>query len=353
MRIAYIGPGEGTSKDRLHALERLGHSVVLIDPWSWLGRSPWIGRWLHHLGGIGSALQINNRVVHEVIAAQAELIWVNQGECLGSALLKRLSSRQVPIVNYTNDDPFGGPNWQRFFAYRKALPYYDVLAVPRMVNVAEAKAAGARQVIRIFLSADEIAHRPRSLTAAQLNAYRSEVVFVGTWMPERGLFMARLIELGVPLSIWGNRWQKAREWPQLKPYWRGYGLYDSNAYAAALLSARICLGLLSKDNRDLHTSRSVEIPSLGALLCAERTQDHLDLYKDGEEAIFWGNADECAARCHELLADEARRRQIAEAGHRRALRNNLFNEPILQRIIDAAIAVAPAALPSQTHTVVG
>jgi hypothetical protein len=53
MRIVYIGQGFGTSLHRMRAIERIGHKVKLVDPWSWLGQTPWMTRWLHHLGGIG------------------------------------------------------------------------------------------------------------------------------------------------------------------------------------------------------------------------------------------------------------------------------------------------------------
>ncbi len=118
---------------------------------------------------------------------------------------------------------------------------------------------------------------------------------------------------------------------------REAGLHNDDAYAAAIQSSKVCLGLLSKGNRDLHTQRSLEIPALGGLLCAERTIEHLTLYDEGREAVFWQDAEECAAHCHRLLADESLRREIARRGHERAQRNNHYNEPMLTTVIERAI----------------
>lgn len=337
VRIAYIGPGWGTSLHRARALERLGHTVTLIDPWSWLGRSKWVGRWLHHAGGFGVGLRIDRRLFEAVAAARPELIFVNQGEFLGPALLRRLRTLEVPIVNYTNDNPFSNRDGLRFHRYRKALPYYDLLAVPRAENLEQAKRHGIRNVVRVWFSADEVLHQPRQLSAEARECYAADVAFIGTWMPERGPFMAELIRRGVPLAIWGDRWHKAPEWPVIAPHWRGPGMYDDDGYAAAVQSARICLGLLSKGNRDLHTTRSTEIPALGGLLCAERTSEHQALYEEGREAIFWQDAAECAAQCQRLLADEPLRQQIARRGHERARRNNHYNEPMLAAVIEQAV----------------
>lgn len=114
-------------------------------------------------------------------------------------------------------------------------------------------------------------------------------------------------------------------------------MYDESAYASAIAAAKISLGLLSKGNRDLHTRRSVEIPSIGGLLCAERTSEHLALYDEGTEAVFWNDAAECAAQCHRLLADDDLRASISKRGHHRALRNNLFNEPLMASIVKAVL----------------
>ena len=336
LHIAYIGPEWGTSLHRARALQRLGHAVTLIDPWSWLGRSKWVGRWLHHAGGLGVGLRIDRRLFEAVAAARPELIFVNQGEFLGPALLRRLRTLDVPIVNHTNDNPFSGRDGLRFRRYWKALPYYDLLAVPRAENVEQAKRQGVRNVVRVWFSADEVVHQPRQLSAEARERYAADVAFIGTWMPERGPFMAELIRRGVPLAIWGDRWQKDSEWPVIAPHWRGPGIYDDDGYAAAIQSARICLGLLSKGNCDLHTSRSTEIPALGGLLCAERTSEHQALYEEGHEAIFWQDAAECAAQCQRLLADEPLRQEIARRGQERARRNNHYNEPMLTGILKTA-----------------
>ena len=340
MRIAFLGNSGGTSRHRANALVRLGHRVEAIDPRAWLPTGRWVGPWMYRAGGVGSNILLARRIAVAVAAGRPDLVWVDQGEWFGPRMLCAIREgcgAAVPIVNYTVDDPFGGRDARRFTGYLHALPEYDLLAVVRAENVAEASAHGARKVLRVWFAADELAHAPRELNVEQRQRFASEVVFVGTWMPERGPFMAELIRRGVSLSIWGNRWQKAREWQQLAPYWRGPHLDTDDDYAAAILAAKITLGLLSKGNRDLHTTRSLEIPALGGLFCAERTNEHLELYEDGREAVFWSDAAECAGQCLALLSDEPRRQAIAAAGHARALRNGHYNEQVMARILDAAI----------------
>src|SRR5919106_4024178 len=129
MRISYIGPNAGTSRHRADALRRLGHAVSLVDPWDYLGRSRWVGRWLQHAGALGVPLLIDRPIFQRVRESKPELVWIDQGAFLGPGVLQRLRSLSAPIVNYTIDDPFGGRDRLRFRLYLKAIPYYDVLAV--------------------------------------------------------------------------------------------------------------------------------------------------------------------------------------------------------------------------------
>ena len=215
------------------------------------------------------------------------------------------------MINLNLDDPFGRRDLNSWTQYRSAVSEYDLVVVVREENIAEARALHAKRVLRIYRAADEVAHAPRELTPAEQEKWGSEVLFVGTAFPERGAFFRELVRLGVPLSIYGNKWSELKEWKALKTCWRGPGLEDPYSYSTAILAAKVSLGLLSKENRDLHTTRSMEIPSLGGAFCAERTSEHLHLYEEDKEAVFWSSPEECAAKCAALLADDVWRRGVA------------------------------------------
>jgi spore maturation protein CgeB len=260
-----------------------------------------------------------------------DLCWVDAGRWVTPKVIKLLRQHAQKIVSYSIDDPLGPRDGRRFKAYRQSLSCYDLCVVMRAQNVVEAKALGAKNVMRVFMTADEITHAPRSLTEEDYKQWSSEVLFVGTWMPERGSFLLKLIKLGVPLSIRGSSWHRSPEWHELKKYWKP-AVYGDD-YAKAIQCAKISLGLLSKGNRDLHTTRSSEIPSFGGLLCSERTSEHSEMYEEGREALFWSDAADCASICKLTLADEDGRQAIAKAGSERVRRNGHFNEVMLNKII--------------------
>ncbi len=109
---------------------------------------------------------------------------------------------------------------------------------------------------------------------------------------------------------------------------------DDLDYPKSLNATRINLGFLRKANRDLQTTRSVEIPACRAFLLAERTDEHLGLFTEGVEAEFFDGPEELLAKCRHYLAHDDERRRVAEAGFARCIRDGYDNEGRLRRVLD-------------------
>lgn len=341
LSILYIGTSskESTSRHRADALKRLGHDVLIFDPHLECSRHL-RSRYLFYFH-YRTGFRLLQPVITKVFfnwrnrnPRSFDIVYVDSGEWIGQRLAQDLHSI-APLILYVLDDPTGGNDRRRFDTLKKALPYYDLCTVVRDQNVEEFNGLGARRVIRVWRSYDEVAHLPVKLSNDERRQYQSEVCFVGTWFPERGPLMGRLLDSGVPLSIWGDRWQKAHEWNKLKSAWRGPAVYNDD-YAKAVCASKVVLGLLCKGNRDLHTQRSLEIPRIGGLLCAERTAEHEELFENWKEAVFWNNADECAQICFKILSDTSTANRIRAAGQKRVMTLQKGNEDICREILDVA-----------------
>ncbi len=340
MNILYIGSSRdgSTSAHRADALRRLGHDVIAVDPYvlSTLGLSrPGIGK-LHYRTGYRFVQRALTRWIESGAfgAAGPEAVWVDSGELFGPEAVKALRRRYGPTILYNHDDVTGPRDGARFSSLKRALREFDLCVVVREPSVLEYQALGVKRVMKVWRSYDEVAHKPFALDEEIPVQFRSDVVFVGTWIKgdERDTFLAELLSRKVPLTIWGDRWHKSPAWSLLRPYWRGPSLAGRD-YIAALQGAKVCLGLLSRGNRDRHTTRTVEIPYAGALFCAERTDEHLQLYDEDREAVYWSDAQECAAKCAALLADERRRLSIRAAGACKVRSLSVGHEDICRAVL--------------------
>jgi len=342
MRILYLGSSNNitTSWYRAKALERIGHQVIVIDPYEFidLNSRPYIFRFVHYRTGYKFlqkkiAEWVHNKLIHQ---AAVDLVWVDSGELIGKTIVQNIKKLGLPIVLFNHDDPTGKRDGNRFKSLKEALPFYTVVTAVRQETENELIELGANKVIRIWRSYDEVMHNSNLVKGPIESQYQSDVSFIGTWMRGEGRdeFLLQLIKRGISIAIWGSRWNKSKYWQELYPYWRGDSLGGSD-YVKAILGAKICLGFLSTGNRDLHTTRTMEIPFAGGLFCAKRTSDHLSLYRDGIEAVFWDDINECYEKCKLLIDNPQKREAIRLAGHQRVLNNNVGNEAICKSILSA------------------
>lgn len=336
MTILYIGSSEPFSNAwcRAEALRREGHTVLHFEPKVALPPGKW-QRMLHYRTGYRLvARTVLAKLKAFIGGSDFEMAWVDSGELISAECVRFLKNRCKKVVNYNSDDPTGGRDSGRWGTFLRAIKEYDLLVVNRPESEVEYRAYGAKRVLRAFRTYDPVLHQPVEMTAEERALWSSEVAFVGTWMPERGPFMQRLLELGIPLSIYGNRWEKAPEHRRLKAAIKGPAVTGRN-YVLAIQGAKISLGLLSKGNRDRHTRRSAEVPFIGSLFCAERTDEHLALFNENLEAVFWADADECAARIKALLGDSALRDKIAANGRERVIANRLDNDSFVHNVMES------------------
>ena len=70
------------------------------------------------------------------------------------------------------------------------------------------------------------------------------------------------------------------------------------------------------------------------MLCAQRTSEHLKLYEENVEAVFWDNVDECIEQCRKLVNDDVFRESVRIAGMQRVRKNKLGHENQCQIILD-------------------
>jgi len=336
MRILYLGDDseDRTSVHRARALVRLGHDVLHVNPQNAIPGSRAIAALNVRTGFRLFQSRVNRHILLAIEGRRFDLAWIDCGEQLGAAVHKVLKAMGAAIVNYNVDNPFCRRDRRKWDLYRRCVRFHDITVVVRKENVDEAKSFGANRVVRVFFSYDPVAHRSEGLPVSESGRHSAGVVFVGSWMPERGPLMVELRKRGVPLSILGDHWKKAKEWPLLRDVVRGPAVYGRD-YVEAIRSGRVALGLVSAGNRDLHTTRSAEIPFVGgAAFCAQRTSEHEAMYREGKEAAFWRTPAECAEQCRRLLADEAERLSVVDAARRRVVSLGLSNDEVLAWILE-------------------
>ncbi|MEO6982634.1 MAG: glycosyltransferase, partial [Edaphobacter sp.] len=85
--------------------------------------------------------------------------------------------------------------------------------------------------------------------------------------------------------------------------------------------------------------KSFEIAACGGFLLAERSQGHMQRFREDEEAVFFTTLDELVQKIRRYLPDEPARQRIAAAGTLRADRDGYHNDHQVSLILERAASI--------------
>jgi len=338
MRILYVGPlmQGGTCLQRLQVFKELGYSLISVNSapnWAMKNiRPPLYYRVINKFSGPPDFPRANRQIIHLVRQDNFDILWVDKGLGIKPATLRKAKelSPKITIVGYSPDDMGSKHNQSKNFL--ACLPYYDWYCTTKTYNVQELKDLGCPRVMFTGNAYDPHTHHPMDLSAEEKKRLGGPVGFIGSYEAQRAESIYFLAENSVRVSVWGDGWARNCKVRNPNLSIMGPSQYGDD-YARIICSFDICLGFLRKINRDLQTTRTIEIPACSAFMLAERTSEHLELFEEGKEAAFFANNEELLEKVRFYLAHESERRQVARAGRERCLRGGYSYHERLKEIM--------------------
>lgn len=321
-RVVYVGDlwSGSTALHRMEALRNIGATVASIDT-----RPEWVHvlekslplRIWRRLAGPVDLTCANAGILAAVAKSSPDVLWIDKGLTIEVETLHAVRTKHpnCMIVGYSPDDMMNPGNQSRRFI--AGLSEYDIYFTTKSYGVVELEKLGARRAYFIENAYHPSTHRPVVPSERQRAEFGGVVGFMGQWESARSASICRLTEAGVPVRVWGVDWHKCRSRSgslrlEGRPVW-------GDQYAMALCSFDINLCFLRKSNRDLQTTRTMEMPACGAFMLAERTDEHRALFEEGREAEFFSSDIELIDKCLYYIAHPAKRQAIALAGRQRCL----------------------------------
>jgi spore maturation protein CgeB len=282
-------------------LRPLGRSIIHKALYRALRRSPL------------SSSQLNRTLLEAALQFRPNVVLVVKGAYIKPSVLHQIKEMTKAIlINYATDDPFNPKVTTPDLV--KAIPCYDFYISTKSAIVEDLKAAGARAVSYLPFGYKSSLHFPEApVSTEEKQRFAADVAFIGVADDERLSYIKPLTRIKhLSLALYGPNWTR---YNRLKPFVRGPAV--GRDYRLALGGAKIALGLLRKANRDGHTMRSFEIPACGAFMLAERTDEHLEILREGRDAEFFSTADELVEKIRYYLQHDSERQRIAASGHQR------------------------------------
>jgi spore maturation protein CgeB len=342
MKILYaagLSPN-ASSLYRLWALERLGHQVIPFNAHQYDSPNPLIRKIAFRLSAGPAVNRLNHDLLSIAEREKPDILWADKLLWMRPRTLDRLRSMGIATISYMIDNPFGprqDPGWR---LYIKDIPHYDLHVVQRDRNIADYRSRGARDVIKIQTAYEPTIHYPPHSGWSDKDRDR-DVSFVGTPYDDRADSLSKLSQSGeFQVAISGNQrlWQRALSPDAFARLYCEGELYQQQ-YREAIWRSKINLSFLTHSNQDEFVHKSFEIAGCGGFLLAERSEGHLQRFREDEEAIFFSNVDECFQKIRFYLNDEPARARIAAAGLARAQRDGYHNDHQVSLILQRAAMI--------------
>ncbi len=338
MKILYaagLSPND-SSLYRLWALERLGHQVIPFNAYDYVPRNSLIRKITYRIAAGPTVDRLNRDLLRMAAAEKPDLLWTDKLLWMRPKTLDRMRAMGIATVSYMIDNPFGprqDPGWR---LYMKDIPHYDLHVVQRDKNILDYRQRGARDVIKIQTAYEPTIHFPPPDGWSDKDRDRG-VSFIGTPYDQRAATLDKLSQQGLPVALSGNAraWQRSLAPEAFTRIYREGELYGQQ-YREAIWRSKINLSFITHSNLDEFVHKSFEIAGCGSFLLAERSDGHLQRFREDEEAVFFSSYDELVEKIRRYLPDEEARRRIAAAGQARALRDGYHNDHQVGLIIDRA-----------------
>ena len=249
----------------------------------------------------------------------------------------RKLNRQVIFVSWSQDDMFAKHN--RSIYYTASLPMVDLLVTQKSFNCNpdELPSLGVKKILFQNKAYSTLVHKKYDKSHLKNLVNSHEVLFIGFAEAERFNFLNRLAERGVKIDVYGSGWEKPKFRDHAHENLRLHFItLLGESYGAAISNSKITLGFLRKQNRDLQTSRSVEVPACGGFLLAERTLEQQSMFPEGQCAEYFDDIEEAYEKITFYLENKHEREKIAANGFTKSREGKFSYRDRVEEIIATA-----------------
>ena len=348
MKLLYHGRlwSGSTARQRLDAFQRqAGVNAIASDvdavPDQTLdlyARARWKLRWpidLHNE---------NPRLIEDVATTRPDVVFVDNSRVISCKTLRAMREICDPLLVYYSPDDAVAPH-NLTWPVRMTFPEWDVVFTTKTFNISELRQRGVRNPVLIGNAFDPLSHRPMTREEVGDDFERFDLVFMGTVEGARARSILRLADAGFKIAVYGNpASRRGQTWHQLTHanIVAGPPAYGVN-YARQMHHGKVALCFLRKMNRDLITTRSIEIPGMARAMIAEKTPEHDAHFVDGVEYVGFQSDDELVSAAAKLIADADLRSSMAKRGYQRCLSSSYSTDDRAREMMETIFQARTAS----------
>jgi len=257
--------------------------------------------------------KINKNLITLTQNYQPDVVWVFKGMEIFPKTLKKLRSANIKLVNYNGDHPF---NYEFRGSGNKnvlnSIPLYD-----HHFSYSKKIIKSLKEIYQVPSSWLPYAYHFSS--PPKINT-ENKICFIGNPDKDRSHIIQLLIDHKIPIAVYGNNWDKFNI---QNKYLTIYPAIYSDEFIKITQQYRIHLNIFRSQNEDSHNMRTFEMPALGSIMLAPKSKEHIELFKEGEEAFYYKNDTDFLTTCKKIMAlSDSEAYQIQLNAYQRSITSN-------------------------------
>ena len=304
------------------AIEALGHELLIFDdrqhiiPGRIRARIEWLNKFdLNH---------INREMVSLALKTKPDIAIITGGHRITASTVRALKDNGICTVLWTIDSPL------KFQPIIDVAPFYDHIFCQGTEAIELLDREGIEGAKWLPMACDPIEHRPVEISAEEKERYGDDVVFVGSYYPNRAELFENLADFD--FGIWGPGWEKLEAKSKLRRRIKGSHTPPSE-WLKIYSASKIVLVTHYQDPEKRFpvyqaSPRVFETMACGAFAVSDNQRDVFSLFKDGEHLICFDNHGELIEKIKYYLDHSEERERIALQGREEVLKNHTYEHRI-------------------------
>jgi spore maturation protein CgeB len=299
------------------AFRSLGHRLSVFDPRRKLVPAR-LRQWFPLLERIDRKRSMST-LLSLVRSSKPQAAIFSGGFFIDNDVLRAIADTGCTTVLWTTDAPH-----DTFKQLIEAAPLYRHIFCQGTEAVELFAKAGIARARWLPMACDLQHHHPVSLSPEEMKRYGHDIVFVGSYYPNRWAILKELT--GFSVGIYGPHWNTVRpEWPA------GFSLHDVHLPPSEWLrlycAAKIVIVVHYQDDQYpcyQASPKVFETLAAGCFVLVDRQKDVFTLFRDNEHLVGFDDATDLRKKIAYYLEHGEERQRIACNGRRFVIENHTY-----------------------------
>lgn len=300
------------------AIKELNHELIRFDDRQHIVP----GRLRDKIGWLAEFDQkcINNNLVSIVDKTKPVIAIIAGGHRIKKTVIDQLNARKIITVLWTIDPPIN------FQPIQKVAPAYKYIFCQGSEAIDLLRKNNIKNAHWLPMACDPNIHHPIGLTPKESGKYGNDIVFVGSYYPNRYKILRKLSRFDY--GVWGPGWRKMNKLSGLEHHIKGEHTPSSEwlkIYSASKIVLSIHLQNLENKLPVYQASpRIFEAMACGAFVISDYQKDVFSLFRDGEHLVGFKTVDELIEKIQYYLHHPNERINIAKRGRHEVLKKHRY-----------------------------